>query len=116
MEATRTQQAQKAKDETINNLKSFSQGLVLKMPLPPDLLPILKRKEGGEDKGMETKSKLPISKASPPTHQLPDERIKESKKDFKKDPEKTGSSFKFNLKAAEFRPNVDAVEFVPVRE
>lgn len=131
----------KEKDGRLADLMKFHQTFKLNVPVPPDLVPLLSKSKispsdseespkleeksvAEETKAVESEQK-PVKEAarvSSPAEPVakPAEKpvsaptTKETSKPATETKPKSTSSFKFNVKASEFKPNPSAPAFVPV--
>jgi hypothetical protein len=131
----------KEKDGRLADLMKFHQTFKLNVPVPPDLVPLLSKtkispsdsedspkleeKSVAEEKKVVESEQKPVkeaAKVSPPAEPVakPAEKpvstpaAKETSKPTTETKPKSASSFKFNIKASEFKPNPSAPAFVPV--
>ncbi|ORX60247.1 hypothetical protein DM01DRAFT_1370840 [Hesseltinella vesiculosa] len=104
LQAKRQALHKKEQSDRLADLVKFHQTFELKVPVPPDLLPLLAK--GKKSPASTSSDEKPTSPSNSHTS------ASEKPKDDKKPPAKP-SNFKFNIKASEFKPNPSAAAFVP---
>jgi hypothetical protein len=115
----------KEKDGRLADLMKFHQTFKLNVPVPPDLVPLLSKTKKSPDgsEGSPKEDNQPEQTPKPAVSESPAATVESAKpattsspaKDAAKPAAKPASTFKFNIKASEFKPNPSAPAFVPVR-
>ncbi|KAM3583983.1 poly(A)-binding protein binding protein [Umbelopsis sp. WA50703] len=113
----------KEKDGRLADLMKFHQTFKLNVPVPPDLVPLLSKTKKSPDgsEGSPKEDNQPEQTPKPAVSESPAATVESAKpattsspaKDAAKPAAKPASTFKFNIKASEFKPNPSAPAFVP---
>jgi hypothetical protein len=136
----------KEKDGRLADLMKFHQTFKLNVPVPPDLVPLLSKtkkspsdsedspkleetsieveKKVAETEQKQAKESVKVSPVAEPAAKATEKPVStptakantDTTKPATETKPKSTSSFKFNVKASEFKPNPSAPAFVPVSE